>query len=77
MKPGVSETTPILTRAASWLLPAAFFRDDFLRQLLTLLAARMVEETGGNARVAAARAGLHVESQEHMVPMLFAEGIKF
>jgi hypothetical protein len=36
----------------------------------------MVDEAEGNAGVAAARAGFHIESQERMVPTLFAERIK-
>jgi hypothetical protein len=36
----------------------------------------MVNEAEGNACVAAARAGLQIESQQRMVPKLFAERIK-
>ena len=53
-----------LDRFPSRALPVALFGDDSLGQLFALLAARMVDEAVGNARVAAARAGFHVESQE-------------
>ena len=55
---------------------SALLSNDFLRQLPALPAARMADEAVGKAGVSAARAGFHVESQEHMVPTLFAERSK-
>jgi len=55
---------------------SALFRNDFLRQLPAAPAVCMADKAIGNAAIAAARAELHVESQQDMVSALLAEGSK-
>jgi len=59
-----------------WCALLAFLRNDLLRSFPAFPAMCMADKTIGNAGVTAARAELHIEPQEHMVPALFAERSK-